>query len=610
MEQMPTPRPTMDGDPGPDEAPRPSFRCQLLWDLFPVIVSLATSTAFVIRSVAFIGGKRFYVLFDDAAISLTYARNLAHGHGLVWMVGQPHVEGYSNFLWTLWMAAIEWAGPSDRMAGLWVMISGALLLAGNTYLICRITRRLAPGSRVAAPLAGLAVALYYGFASWSLQGMETALVAFLYSGAVLCALRVSGSSEDGDVRMRMLVGTAVLLSLAVLTRDDALIMALVVTVFIWRRAERHLRDALMVVGPVVMVMAGHLLFRIAYYGQPFPNTYYLKTQGIPLTTRVGRGWVVVAQNATMQLVVAILLAAAYFVLTRRAGGRATAGTGMLAGAFIAQAVYLIYVGGDSYDVTLSDRYLCVVVPFLFVLAVLGACRLGDLGVKSRTPMMVVGLGVIAAGTFVAWALLPVGRLQIFQSGHWHRSSWAIVLWVVGAAIVAFAFIRWPARLRASGITATVLAVAIVATTNGVQAQSWLTSNYFGYNFNEVPAIVGLRFANATPPGTKIAVTGAGNIVFFDHRPAIDLFGYSDHVIATSRPHTTAYVPGWGMLPLPFQPGHSKWDYRYSIGKLHPDVVINLAFPTPADLAALTAKGYLKTSTGIYYLPGKLDVSKF
>ena len=482
--------------------------------------------------------------------SLTYARNLARDNGLVWMVGQPHVEGYSNFLWTLWMSAIEWAGPSDRMAGLWVMTSAALLLAGNVYLICRITRRLAPQSRVAAPIAGLAVALYYGLASWSLEGMETGLVAILYSGAVLCTLRLCDSRADRTVHVRMLAGTAVLLSLAVLTRDDAFIMAVVVTLFVWRSAQRHLRDAVLVIGPVAAVMAAHIVFRLAYYGSPFPNTYYLKTQGIPLNTRLDRGWVVVAQNFTMQLVVAILLAAAYFWLARRADGHASTGTGMLAGAFLAQAGYLIYVGGDSYDVTFSDRYLCVVVPFLFVLAVLGACRLADLGANSRIPLVMVGLGIIAAGVFVAWGVLPTNRLQILQLTHWHRSNWAIVLWAVGAVIAFFGLLRWPLRLRAAGLVIVVLIAGLVVTTNGVQAQTWAASNYFGKDTNVYVTQLGLSLAAATAPGTTIAVTGAGNTVFFGHRPAVDVFGYSDHVIATSKPHLTAYVPKYGWLPLP------------------------------------------------------------
>src|SRR2546428_487360 len=40
---------------------------------------------------------------DDAYISFRYADNLVHGRGLVFNVGE-RVEGYSNFLWTLWCA--------------------------------------------------------------------------------------------------------------------------------------------------------------------------------------------------------------------------------------------------------------------------------------------------------------------------------------------------------------------------------------------------------------------------------------------------------------------------------------------------------------------------
>ena len=49
-------------------------------------------------------GERWFTLFDDAMISMTYARNLAGGDGLVWNPGQPAVEGYSNPLWTILMA--------------------------------------------------------------------------------------------------------------------------------------------------------------------------------------------------------------------------------------------------------------------------------------------------------------------------------------------------------------------------------------------------------------------------------------------------------------------------------------------------------------------------
>ena len=40
---------------------------------------------------------------DDAFISFCYAENLTHGLGLVYNAGE-RVEGYTNFLWTLWVA--------------------------------------------------------------------------------------------------------------------------------------------------------------------------------------------------------------------------------------------------------------------------------------------------------------------------------------------------------------------------------------------------------------------------------------------------------------------------------------------------------------------------
>ena len=44
-------------------------------------------------------------LTDDAFISFRYARNLLEGHGLVFNPGE-RVEGYTNFLWVLELAAL------------------------------------------------------------------------------------------------------------------------------------------------------------------------------------------------------------------------------------------------------------------------------------------------------------------------------------------------------------------------------------------------------------------------------------------------------------------------------------------------------------------------
>src|SRR6185436_4524317 len=51
-----------------------------------------------------VAAYRFAWTTDDAFISFRYARNLVDGLGLVFNAGE-RVEGFSNLLWTLWVAA-------------------------------------------------------------------------------------------------------------------------------------------------------------------------------------------------------------------------------------------------------------------------------------------------------------------------------------------------------------------------------------------------------------------------------------------------------------------------------------------------------------------------
>src|SRR4029077_5032767 len=67
---------------------------------------------FIARTAFTIDGRTFFSLFDDGMISMRYARNFAHGAGLVWNAGQHPVEGYTNFLWTAWMAVLHLTGVS------------------------------------------------------------------------------------------------------------------------------------------------------------------------------------------------------------------------------------------------------------------------------------------------------------------------------------------------------------------------------------------------------------------------------------------------------------------------------------------------------------------
>ena len=66
--------------------------------------------------------------------------------------------------------------------------------------------------------------------------------------------------------------------------------------------------------------------------------------------------------------------------------------------------------------------------------------------------------------------------------------------------------------------------------------------------------------DTTEAGARIGTIWAGVPAYYSHRPMLDLLGKNDTFIATSAPHGD------------FFPGHNKWDYDYSIGKLQPDVI--------------------------------------
>ena len=69
---------------------------------------------------------RLRVVVDDAYISFQFARHLNQGHGLVWNVGDPPVEGYSNFLWVMLLSLTDRLGIDYAVAGLGLGIAAGL----------------------------------------------------------------------------------------------------------------------------------------------------------------------------------------------------------------------------------------------------------------------------------------------------------------------------------------------------------------------------------------------------------------------------------------------------------------------------------------------------
>ena len=124
------------------------------------------------------GGRRVFCLFDDAMISMTYARNLVEGFGLNWARRGAPVEGFTHPLWTALMVPVNLLPlPLDRRCLVVQVVSAALLLL-NVELVRRLVLRhfTRPGARQWLPACAL-TAFYYPLNFWALEGMETGSVA-------------------------------------------------------------------------------------------------------------------------------------------------------------------------------------------------------------------------------------------------------------------------------------------------------------------------------------------------------------------------------------------------------------------------------------------------
>jgi hypothetical protein len=556
---------------------------------------------FIWRTAFKIDGKVYFTLFDDAMISMTYARNLAAGWGLRWNPGEPAVEGYTNFLWTLWMALVHEFVPESK-AGLVVMLTSMACLVANVFVVMKIASKVSDGSRIAVTGSAVLTAFSFSLMYWSLRGMEVGFLTLVLSVGLYLAVLLLERFAWATFRLLLAV-----LSVALLTRPDSGLPVGIIVGAVWFAAERRLKLRIGALGLVVLggVLAAHMAFRYTYYHDLFPNTYYLKVTGTPLGTRVREGvrpflrivafdlWpvLVLVATATSKLWRAIPPEASAAVRCRTLRLRLL--TVLLAG----QCAYSIYVGGDAWEeLRFANRYIAIVLPAGYIVStyLLGDAFTSD----SRSDVLAVSWGLVvgasAALCFVVayrfdWSLRAYFGYDQYQMGGRRFIVYALGdcgMLAIGLALLLAPRLGWERMLRSGVLSATVILVLLV-TTSGTALASWTVENAPYLDTDWQMARLGILLRGATSDGAHLGVVWAGTPSYFSHRNAVDLLGKNDPVIARMAPRG------------PFRPGHNKWNLRYSIDTYHPDLLIQTWRLNDADRAYLGREGYERLPNGIY-----------
>ena len=308
-----------------------------------------------------------WFLTDDAFISFRYARNLLEGHGLVFNVGE-RVEGYSNFLWTLELAAIWGAfGVRPEYAAPWLSV--AFTVGTIAALLWWALRTPAlPYRRLTTWIALGLVCSSATFAVWtSGGGLETRQFTFFIVLAVVC-LALYRRNRWG------LLTASLSLAAAALTRPEGpLIAAICVAWF----ATQSMADAgrlrpdwhsmAYLIAPCAIIITAHFLFRYAYYGEWLPNTYYAKFV---------RPWYEMGYRylsaAAVETGLYLLLPLAWVGLRQRWQAHRDGAYALVLLLISVHILYVMRIGGDIFEFHPLDFYW----PLLALPAATGIVLLG------------------------------------------------------------------------------------------------------------------------------------------------------------------------------------------------------------------------------------------
>jgi len=437
-------------------------RARRAWPLLVVLLPYAIWAQYYIERTSFASaGEPVFCLWDDAMISMRYARNLANGDGLVWNPGGDRVQGFSNPAVTLVMAGIHLLPFPPTKTSLVVQWLALALLLGTGFAGWLLASRLAPEAPIIAGAVLLATAVCPPLAVWSLQGSDVGFVALWL---VACS---AGFARDDELRSGWPASLLALLVVGLWIRWDTALFGAVFLAIAWLGPKRG-RRRVVAAGAGAAFALGSLVFASwLYYGDPLPNTFYLKATGTPPGLRLETALAHLSDwGPGLVPLVAFAGLGAWWRRRNRTAQRCAA---LLAAAI----AYDFYIGSD-WASAYGSRFLVQALPLLFVLAAAGLHDvLRRLTARGR-------LSALAAPALFC----GMAALSVASSPREARNDWF---------------------------------------------DSQTETMYRHYNIENY--LYAIYFRDHTRPGTTLGLHSAGVLSYFSDRPGIDMLGRSDRRIA-------------------------------------------------------------------------------
>ncbi len=519
---------------------------------------------------AVIGGERIWWLGDDAMISMRYGLNLARGHGLVWNAGGERVEGYSNFLWTIYMGFVHLFPIPTTKTSLVILLTNLILSILTIPVLIHLTN-LFDASLETTKLVLLAYVFSANLFQWTTSGFEITLLTLLFLWVILKLINQKDQGADQ-------FNTYLIIGFLALVRADAIILSILLYALACYSAIDK-KKAIVFTLISLMPFLFHFVFRIIYYNKLLPNTAYLKVFGWDNRLLSGIRYLgLFLLNYPLVLCFAFLSCLSMLQPKRL--------TSFLI--FIIYTAYLTFIGGDAFP---GFRFFIPFIPLLLVLAFSGIPEVVDRFSSNRIEKVDQGSMLYTMILIMGMAIFLFKLLAGFSGGIRLSDAQKPTIWLIaaGTLLVGGVIVRLWKNIAIQGRKTLSIKLA-----HGLVFISipLLLPGSSGYLMPFLPDLgnvqIGLLIKQNTPLRTKVADTWVGSTIYFSERIGVDFLGKNDAYIASLPPASTG-----------LRPGHNKFNYDYSIGVLKPDIVIaNTKWP-------LSEESLSQASIGNYAFTGQL-----
>lgn len=507
-----------------------------------------------------LNSDRTLSLFDDALISMSYARTFSQTGELVWFPGANKIQGITNPLWTIFLSLLHLTSNNPQTVIYLVVVSGFITINLSAILVYKIVGLTLPAGKLKATIqtaSAASIPFQYSYIYWTLRGLEVGILSLV----LLVTIFIITKNANLHIYPKNYLVITFLGFIGTAIRFDYILIHFVVVIFLILFKKFKFLDKLKIlklmttITPLIIIPSVVLVWQKIYYGEFLPNTYYLKVIGFEIHTMLFRGFFSILKSYLTPIVLLILI---MFLLKKKQQTNGFKEFLMLNfSIFFTLICYVIYIGGDAWEVYGKiNRFLSVVQPLFIITISVGIHLLLSFEYKSFKSYKWLALLIMASSIGYGIRINPIRYSVTF----------------VFAVLLVYLFLFYSAaRMRKGRYFVVKLILFFVLSSNTLAFASWFQSGVKdGLDTSDQQNYqIALDIQEILYKDGRVGVVFAGAPVYFSNRPAIDLLGKNDAYIANQKPNFDDFIGEWNSS---FYPGHNKWDLNYSLTFLKPDML--------------------------------------